>query len=78
MTDRTFRPPNVPPSHTGELWLNPDKTIGGVITDLFLWPIHFVAVKEEDHYYIRGWRGKPPEFLRVPLIDDDVKPVADK
>jgi hypothetical protein len=77
MTDRTFKPPNEPPSHTGEMWRNEDGSIGGVVTDLFGWPVHFVAVKEESSYYIRGWRGRPPEFLRVPLIDDDVKPVRD-
>jgi hypothetical protein len=63
----TFRPPQTPPSHTGSLWLNPDKTIGGIISDVFNEPIHFVATKEGSEYRVRGWRGVGPEFRRLPI-----------
>lgn len=66
----TWKSPNVPPSHTGTLWLNPDKTIGGLISDVFNQPIHLIATKEGSEYRVRGWRGEAPEFRRIPLLDD--------
>ena len=70
--DRSFRPPTdgTLASHTGEMWRNPDGTIGAVITDVYLWPIHIIGRKEGDVYHLRGWRGKPPEYLKIPLVDD--------
>lgn len=65
-----FKPPDAPPSHTGTLWLNPDKSIGGLISDVFNQPIHLIATKEGSEYRMRGWRGEGPEFKRVPLLDD--------
>jgi hypothetical protein len=64
-----FTPPQTPPSHTGSLWLNPDKTIGGIISDVFNEPIHFVGTKVpgEAEYRVRGWRGVGPEFRRLPI-----------
>lgn len=64
-----WKPPNAAPSHTGKLWLNPDKSIGGVITDVFNEPIHIIAKKEGSEYWVRGWRGTPPEFRRVPIAE---------
>lgn len=67
---RTFKPPPTPPHFTGMLWLNADKSIGGIISDVFNHPINLHATKEGQQYRVRGWRGEPPEFLRIPLIDD--------
>ena len=65
-----FKPPNAPPSHTGSLWLNPDRTIGGLISDVWNQPIHLIATKEGAQYRVQGWRGAEPEFRRIPLLDD--------
>lgn len=65
-----FKPPDTPPSHTGTLWLNADKTIGGLISDVFNEPIHILATKEGAQYRVVGWRGTPPEFRRIALADD--------
>ena len=64
---KDFRAPLTPPAFTGEIWLNADKTIGGTITDVFNVPVHIIATKEGDHYHVRGWRGEPPEFVRLQL-----------
>jgi hypothetical protein len=70
-TERGFKPPERIPAHfTGTLWKNKDGTLGATITDVFLWPIHIVATREGDCYHLRGWRGKPPEAIRIPLIDE--------
>ncbi len=65
-----WKPPNSPPAFTGTLWLNPDKTIGGLISDVFNTPIHLIATKEGGEYRVLGWRGNAPEFKRIPLLDD--------
>jgi hypothetical protein len=65
-----YKPPNSPAAFTGSLWLNPDKTIGGLISDVFNEPIHLVATKEGAQYRVQGWRGNAPEFKRIPLLDD--------
>ena len=70
MVDPQWKPPNTPPSHTGSLWLNPDKTIGGLISDVWNQPIHLIATKEGAQYRVQGWRGAEPEFRRIPLLDD--------
>ena len=67
---KDFVPPNTPPSHTGFMWRRPDGTIGIEISDVFLRSIRLIGTKEGDQYYLRGWRGRPPEEIRVPLIDD--------
>lgn len=43
------------------MWRRADGTIGIEITDLFLSPIRLIGVKDGDGYYLRGWRGRPPE-----------------
>lgn len=69
--NRTFKPPtNIAPSHTGTMWRNKDGSVGIVITDVFNTPIRLIGIKEGDGYYVRGWRGDPPEFIRLPLVDD--------
>ena len=71
---RAFRVPNTPPHFTGELWLNPDKSIGGIMTDIHNTPIRFIGVKDGAVYRVRGWRGEGPEFMR---LSDDVGPRPD-
>ena len=64
-----YKPPDAPPSFTGTLWLNPDKTIGGLISDVFNEPIHLVATKEGAEYRVSGWRGEAPEFRRITIME---------
>ena len=71
MTDRpSYKPLPIPPAYTGKLWLNPDKTLGGVISDVFLAPIHITGEKEDGGYRLRGWRGNQPEWSKIPFVDD--------
>jgi hypothetical protein len=53
------------------MWLNPDKTIGAIITDVFNMPIHLIGQKEGSEYALRGWRGDLPVIEKMPLIDDN-------
>lgn len=64
---KDFRAPPFPPAFTGTMWLNKDGSVGAEISDVFNVPIHIIAKKEGDHYHVRGWRGEPPEFVRLPL-----------
>lgn len=77
LMDRDFRPPNEPPSHTGWLWREKDGTLRATLSDIFNWPIHIVARKDGDRYYLQGWRGKPPEALRIGLIDGPAEVVEE-
>jgi hypothetical protein len=67
---RDFRKPDGPPAFTGTMWKNDDGTIGMEITDVFLYPIHIIGVRDGSEYYLRGWRGEPPNTIRIPLVDD--------
>lgn len=69
--NRDFRPPQSTPSHTGTLWRNADGSLGIFLTDVFNVPIHLIGTKDGDTYHVRGWRGEPPEFLRLPLAPRD-------
>lgn len=65
-----FTPPNVPAHFTGTLWRNADGTLGATISDVFDWPIHLIATKEDGQYHLRGWRGQVPDSLGLPLVDN--------
>lgn len=69
-SERNFKPPNVPAAFTGTLWRNKDGSLSATITDVFNTPIHLIMTKEDDTYFIRGWRGVVPEIIRIPLLDD--------
>lgn len=69
----TTQPKPPDPSFTGKLWLNPDKTIGGQIEDVFGSMIILHGVKEERGYRLTGIRGVVPEWLRIGLVDGEKK-----
>jgi hypothetical protein len=62
---RDFHPPNAPPHFSGTMWLNKDGSVGAEISDVFNTPIHLIAKKNGSEYHVQGWRGEPPEFLRM-------------
>lgn len=74
---RNFRPPpDKPASHTGWCWRNKDGTIGIEISDVFLAPINLIGVKEGEWYFLRGWRGKPPDEIAIPWLDNGEETTA--
>lgn len=60
-------------------WLKRGETAGtvvGFLEDVWKWRVEITGTLQEGGgYKLEGRLGKPPECLRVPIVDD---PVTDK